>query len=434
MAYVNSLGFAAVGDNGGYNNSAFDGTRFLDNNDLVLDFSYRSRHAAIGAGKQVVAQYYSQDHSYSYYLGCSTGGRQGMKSAQMYPSDFDGIIAGSAAADYNHLEDWTGRFILLTGTDSSDPRFLTQDDWQTVHDEVLAQCDEPLDGVADGILEDPTICNFNATKLDCSVVANGTACLTSTQVTTVYNVYTPLYDQDGNLLYPGLSPGAELESASLGVLTGAGQGIVHDWFAYGVWNNPDWSLFQLNQTDYTEADNLDAYHGNISSWDGDLSGLQASGSKMLIYHGGVDPVIPLENAQRYYLHVASTMGLSPTELDPFYRLFRISGMAHCLPGEAGGPGAWAFGQDEQSAQAGDNVIWDVVDWVENGNAPDVITGTKWFNDDPSEGVEFERSHCRFPYRTTYKYGGLNPNVTTSWDCELIENWQDCGVGALPRLC
>ena len=109
MAYTSSLGFAVVGDNAGHNATSYDGTAFLNNNEAVLDWVYRSRHAAVVAGKQVVEHHYGRSHSYSYYLGCSTGGRQGLKSAQSYPEDFDGIIAGSPASDVNHLFDWEGR-------------------------------------------------------------------------------------------------------------------------------------------------------------------------------------------------------------------------------------------------------------------------------------------------------------------------------------
>lgn len=109
MSYTSSMGFAAIGDNGGHNNTSYNGVPFYQDTNAVLDWSYRSRHAAVVTGKQVVEQYYGTPYSYAYYLGCSTGGRQGLKSAQAYPDDFDGIIAGSSASDLNHLIDWEGR-------------------------------------------------------------------------------------------------------------------------------------------------------------------------------------------------------------------------------------------------------------------------------------------------------------------------------------
>jgi feruloyl esterase len=171
MKYMSSLSFATVGDNGGHNSTTADGSKLLNNNEAVIDLSYRSRHLAVVAAKQVIKQYYSQPASYNYYVGCSTGGRQGLKSAQEFPDDFDGILAGSPAADFNHLSDWTSRFLLITGF-GKDSRTLSKDQWVYVHGEILRQCDEPLDGVADGIIEDPTICQFDSSKLRC-----GTRCL-----------------------------------------------------------------------------------------------------------------------------------------------------------------------------------------------------------------------------------------------------------------
>ncbi|KAH0194490.1 putative ferulic acid Esterase/Feruloyl esterase precursor, partial [Aureobasidium melanogenum] len=170
MIYTSSLGFSVVGDNGGHNNTEYlgmDAQQFLNNNELVIDWSYRARHAAVVAGKQVIKTNYGHAASYNYMIGCSNGGRQALQSAQMFPEDFDGIIAGSSASDFNHHIDWSGRMYVLTGADESDPKYLTYDDWVIVHNEVLKQCDEPLDGVADGIIEDSTICDFNATKLTC---------------------------------------------------------------------------------------------------------------------------------------------------------------------------------------------------------------------------------------------------------------------------
>ncbi|KAI7533736.1 hypothetical protein KC317_g19140, partial [Hortaea werneckii] len=85
MTYVTGLGFAAFGDNGGHNSSSFDGTAFYQSNQNVLDRAFRSRHASVVAGKDVVRQFYGQEQDYAYYIGCSTGGQQGMHSAQYFP-------------------------------------------------------------------------------------------------------------------------------------------------------------------------------------------------------------------------------------------------------------------------------------------------------------------------------------------------------------
>lgn len=426
---MSSLSFATVGDNGGHNSTTADGSKLLNDNEAVIDLSYRSRHLAVVAAKQVIKQYYSQPANYAYYVGCSTGGRQGLKSAQEFPDDFDGILAGSPAADFNHLSDWTSRFLLITGF-GKDSRALSKDQWVYVHGEILRQCDEPLDGVADGIIEDPTICEFDASKLRCGT-SSDSRCLTQTQVQTVNDVYSELYDQSGNLLYPSLSLGAELVASQQGLFSGSVIGNAANWIANAVYNNSYWDPTTLSQDTYTKADETDVLHGNISTWNGDLSAFREAGGKLMMYHGLADPNIAGENSQRYYLHVAKTMGATDIELDEFFRFFRISGGDHC---SSGGVGAWEFGQIAAGRYGRHSAIDQLVAWTENGVAPETITGTKFVNDDPGQGVAFERSHCKFPYRTTYKGNDFDPNVTTSWTCEKINNWQECGPGALPRLC
>lgn len=427
MQYVTGMGFAAIGDNGGHNSSSFDGSWFAGSNELVLDWAGRARHASVVAGKAVVQQFYGREQDYAYYIGCSAGGWQGMISAQQHPEDFDGIIAGSAATDFNHLQAWSGRFVQLTGTDSSDPRFLTEDQWITVQSAIFAQCDEALDGVNDGILEDPTICQF-----DSSILSNSTYGLTSTQVTTVSNVFTELYNTDGQLLFPALLYGSQVDAFRLGQLSGSIQAISEDWYKYAVLNDSTWDPLDMDQADYAAADALDAYHGYVSGYSADLSAFRSAGGKMIMYHGMADPLVSEGVAQRYYLKTASTLNIDNTDMDDFYRLFRISGMAHCAVGGISGAGAWMFGQSEAASSASHNIIQYLQDWVEDDVAPDTIVGTKFWYDEPSLGIEFERGHCKFPYRTTYVGG--DSSLPESWNCTYIEDWRECGVGATPRLC
>ncbi|KAK6397684.1 hypothetical protein LTR65_004932 [Meristemomyces frigidus] len=435
MAYVTGMGFAAFGDNSGRNASAYDASGFYENNEVVLDWAYRARHESVIAGKDIVKQFYGEEQSYAYYIGCSAGGAQGLHSAQYFPDDFDGIIAGSAASDFNHLQDWSARFVQLTGN-TTDPRFLTEDQWIFVQSYIFAQCDEALDGVDDGIIEDPTICEFDASVIP---VCNGTStdsCLTSDQITTVYEIFTELYSSTGELLYPALFYGAQVDAFRLGQLSGGVQGIAHDWFLYGVENNTDFDITTLDQSDYAYADSLDEYHGNVSGFSGDLSAFKDAGKKLLMYHGMTDPLVSAGNSQRYYLKVASTLGITDnTEMDDFMRFFRISGMAHCGVGSISGAGAWMFGQNALADIPGvvDNIVTNLVNWVENDDAPETITGTKFWYDEEDLGVEFTRSHCRFPYRTTYDGTG-DSTLPSSWGCTYIDDWQTCAVGAHPRLC
>lgn len=162
------------------------------------------------AGKQLTKLFYNRDYDKSYFLGCSLGGRQGIDSADKFPDDFDGIMAGSPALDFNNLISWRARFFTITGSNSvNSSNFITPSIWiSLIHEEVLRQCDG-LDGVIDGIVEDPTRCNFCPETLLCT---NGTSknCLTSIQVDMVREIFSPFYDTHGNLIYPAMQPGSEV--------------------------------------------------------------------------------------------------------------------------------------------------------------------------------------------------------------------------------
>jgi hypothetical protein len=151
-----------------------------------------------------------------------------------------------------------------------------------------------------------------------------------------------------------------------------------DWYRYAIFNDPDWSAADLTLEDAAYAHKKNPF--NIETWNGDLSGFQNKGGKILHYHGQTDGVITSDNSPRYYNHVSNTMQLRSSELDEFYRFFRVSGMNHC----SGGVGAWGIGQNaalvkgaEQTPQ--NNVLLRIVDWVENGNAPETVTGYKYIN-------------------------------------------------------
>lgn len=145
-----------------------------------------------------------------------------------------------------------------------------------------------------------------------------------------------------------------------------------------------------------------------------MSPFQRAGGKLLHYHGLVDQTISSHNSPRYYEHVSETMGLAPEELDEFYRFFRISGMAHCR----GGPGASFIGNVKSSAaslEPEENVLMAMVRWVEEGVAPETVTGTAYVNGSKDAGVAFKRKHCRWPYRNVYKGPG-DVSDESAWEC------------------
>ncbi|KAK5076178.1 Feruloyl esterase [Lithohypha guttulata] len=411
IAYANMYNFAVVGANNGHNGTS--GRPFLNSPGVVEDFAYRSIHTGVVVGKQLTEQFYSSPINHSYYLGCSTGGRQGMKSAQMFHEDFDGIVAGAPAFDFNHLTDWSGWLSLIAGTDNTSASFITRNLWTIINNEVIRQCDS-IDGAVDGILEDPDLCQPKLETLLCSPDATNTsACLNSGQYDRAVKLFEPLYNASGTLIYPRLQPGGHPGAYPL-IFGGQIFQYTVDWFRYAVYNDPSWDPTTLDQADFTYLDKLDPY--NISTWNGDLSPFASRGGKILTYHGLQDPIITSENSGRYYSHLSSTMRLPPNVIDEFYRYFRISGLSHC----SGGPGAFDVGQRYLGRPADvstptNNVLQAIVSWVEDGQAPEYIEGIRWVNNNASQGVAFKRRHCRYPRRNVYTGTG-NGTDENGWQC------------------
>lgn len=408
IEYAASLGFAAVGTNNGHD--GMSGASFLNNPDVIADFAYRALHTGVVVGKQVSSTFYGTPHNKSYYLGCSTGGRQGFKEAQAFPGDFDGIVAGAPAFAFNNLTSWSCHFLPLTGRPNA-TTFVPMDMWPAIHEDILSQCDA-LDGALDGIIESPDLCDYDPSGLVCaSNAANTSSCLTDAQARTVLAVFSPLLDPDGSLVYPAMQPGSETTGAPQTYYAGSEFGAA-DWFRCAIFADPSWDAMGLTAADYATSSRRNLF--DIETWDGDLSAFRDAGGKLLHWHGLVDQTISSHNSPRYYEHVARTMGLGPAELDDFYRFFRVSGTAHC----GGGPGASFIGNGRgttASLEPEENVLMAMVRWVEEGVAPETVTGTAFVDGEREKGVAFKRKHCRWPLRNVYKGPG-EPSDENAWEC------------------
>ncbi|THU77519.1 putative feruloyl esterase B-2 [Dendrothele bispora CBS 962.96] len=418
LAYGSALGFATVGTNNGHNGDT--GAPFLNNPDVLADFAFRAIHTGVLVGKNLTETFYGSPHNKSYYLGCSTGGRQGLKSVQDFPEDFDGVVAGAPVIDFNHLIDWTGHFFGITGN-SSAPTFLPPDQWiSIVHPDVLAQCDE-IDGVKDGVIEDPDLCDYDPSGLVCDSdggnQTNATTCITEAQAGMIKEVFKPFFIE-GKFAYPRMQPGTEDVPI---FYTGEPFMYARDWFRFVVYSDPNHDVTTLSDKDWALAEELDPF--NISTWSGDLSAFRDRQGKLLTFHGQADGLVSSRNSERYYHRVEATMGLDNVELDEFFRFFRISGMGHCSTGV----GAWEVGQNLAGAgdisdlnlDPGSNILTALVRWVEEGVAPEDVLGTKFVNDTVEDGVQFARRHCRYPLRNTYDGVG-DPTKEESWSCQCVE--------------
>lgn len=220
VPYGASLGFASLGTNGGHNGSSgFD--FFLNRPEVINDFGYRSIHVEAEVGKQIVQQYYGQSSCYNYYAGCSTGGRQGIKEATMYPDDFDGILAGSPGVHWFTIVSAYALMARRSGwPDIDSTSYVHQAQWEAI---VAAQIRllDPLDGVIDGVIDQAYMYNFDAELLRCGGgLLNDSVCLSPDQVASVRAAYEPISTSHGQFAFPSWGLGADTSSWSANVVNG----------------------------------------------------------------------------------------------------------------------------------------------------------------------------------------------------------------------
>ncbi|KAH8725018.1 Tannase/feruloyl esterase [Phaeosphaeriaceae sp. PMI808] len=408
LAYGSLNGFATVGANNGKNGTT--GNAFFNKPETITDFSWRALHTSVEAGKELSKKLYKDEYSTSYFLGCSLGGRQGIKAAEKFPKDFDGIVAGAPGVDFNNLVSWRARFYTITGPKAG-PNFIPLTAWKTwIHDEVLRQCDT-IDRVKDGIIEDPSLCKFDASKLQCTQ-QNAINCLNRQQVQQLNTIFSDYKYPTGELIYPAMQPGSEVNAVDR-LYAGIPFAYSDDWFKYVVFKNPLWNATTFDLVAARAAELLNP--ADIRTYPSELRKFEKNGGKLLIYHGQQDNQISAFNSNRFYENLRGRRSYG--DMDDWARLFRVSGMNHCNSG----PGAWVLGQGGNAAQNGiefderHNVLAVMVNWVEEDDAPDYIEGTKFINDTVALGVDFRRRHCKYPARNTYIRGDhKNPS---NWRCQ-----------------
>ena len=384
----------------------------LGHPEKITDFGYRAIHLMTQIAKSLVIAYYGSSPQHSYFSSCSNGGRQALMEAQRYPEDYDGIIAGAPANYWTHLlagSVWNTQALALDPASYTSAKKLP-----AIASAVNDACDK-LDGVADGILNDPRQCHFDPDVLLCKD-ADADSCLTAPQVTALKKIYEGAHDSRGKLIYPGFLPGAELGGNgwttwvtgqsnprdSLGFEFGSG------FFANMVYGNADWDILHANLDDAIAA--ADQKMAPIlNSTDPNLAAFKARGGKLIIYHGWNDPAISAVNTVNYYNSVIAKMGQQ--NADTFVRVFMIPGMQHC----SGGPGTDNFGAGISATptDAQHSLQLSLEQWVEKGAAPTTVIATKFAQG--SRTPTMTRPLCAYPQ--TAKYNGTgDPNSAASFTC------------------
>lgn len=364
----------------------------------VADWGYRAVHEMTVAAKQIVRAYYGKPAKLSFWSSCHEGGNQALTEAQKYPTDYDGIAAGDPAYDITHLQavsvylSWVA---LKDGVKA--PAYIPPSKFPVIHRAVLDACDA-LDGVRDGIIENPMLCHFNPATIQCPPEEDNGSCLTPAQVQTARIVYEGAKFRDGKQIYPGLEPGSELDWHWM--LSGPEpMAINKDFFATIVFQNPnwDWHTFDVSR-DTRLADRRIGTMVNMT--DPNLRPFEEHGGKLLMYQSWQEAAIPPAGLVNYYKHVVKAMGgLGKTQ--KFARLFMVPGQGMCSGFSVRKfKGAW-------------NALDVIEKWRETGVAPrKIITSHR------VKGI-VNRTHpiCPYPEAAIYKGTG-DPYDAANFTCGI----------------
>jgi feruloyl esterase len=412
--------------------------------DSIKDFGYRATHLMTVAAKQVIAAYYGQPQHHAYFAGCSTGGQQSLMEAQRFPDDYNGILAGAPAYDRTHLH-MSGSWVYAW-THASTSSLLTVPALSLINNAVLAKCGGHDGGlVGEGFLTQPAACRFDARVLQCTgaqsdvpctdPTATACTCLAPEQASAMEATWHGPVDDHGRQLQPGFLRSSETPvpvteadpDGNLGLVWGQAQpepafdGLI--FWALGP--NWTWQDFFTDASDpvamlSSEIRAIDTtpvadmtFAQALNATSADLSQFRENGSKLILYQGWSDPLIPGFAAVDYWQGLRRADG---GKLADYARLFMAPGMWHC----AGGPGPNAFGGQDQvpppkPGDPSDDALAALANWVENGFAPTQILATKYVDDVPTQGVAFQRPLCQYPKHAAY-LGSGDPNDPASFAC------------------
>jgi feruloyl esterase len=325
-----------------------------------IDFAHRAHHVTALLAKALIRAYYGQGPKFSYFSGCSDGGREALIAAQRYPEDFDGIAAGAPALNFSRQNSFyhAGQALANTGPDGR--ALLTARDMPLLHKGALAACDT-IDGLEDGQIDDPRRCRFDPAVLACPGVSQAGACLTPPQVEAARRLYAGARTATGKALVAGgPMPGSELSWVGVFVPVNAGDPIPSESMALASMRNllweprPQMRLADLGFDETTLA-SLEPARRLYNADDPDLSRFAARGGRLILWHGWSDPHISPLNSLDYYAAVGGKMGEAARA--QAMRLFLFPAMFHCF----GGDGPSNF-----------DVLTPLMAWVEGGAAPDRI--------------------------------------------------------------
>lgn len=416
LAWSVMQGYATGGTDTGHTGGGTDARWALNHPEKIADFGHRAVHEMTEKSKAIAAAYYGTPATHSYFASCSDGGREALMEAQRYPADYDGILAGAPANNWSHLLSNAGYNAHIFAADPS--AYIPPTKLPAIASAVLAACDK-LDGLSDGILNDPRQCRFDPGTLLCKS-GDSDSCLTAPQADALKKLYAGAHDAQGQLIFPGYLPGSEIGPNGWGPwITGIAPGqsamnaFSSGFFTDMVYDNPAWDL-KTFRVDEGLQRAVEKTAKALDSTNPDLKPFIRRGGKLILYHGWNDPAISALSTVDYYQNVLATTGKSQTE--SAVRLYMVPGVQHC----ALGPGADSFGQfgwaPETPLTDPQHSMYSALEqWVEHNQAPSTIIATKYEGEASSRQVKMTRPLCPYPQAAKYNGSG-DPNSASSFTC------------------
>jgi feruloyl esterase len=376
-------GYAVAGTDTGHEGGGADATFGIGQPEKIIDFGWRAVHVMTVTSKAIAAAHYGRGARYSYWLGCSSGGRQGLKEAQRFAEDYDGISAGAPANNWVPLMAHATRLQRVL----TDPAIgFKGPQLAHIKDAAIAACDA-RDGVTDRVVEHPGSCGFDPAKLQCGTDSSPN-CLTPRQVEVARAVYAGV-SAGGKLLMAGPTPGGE---RLWGAFTPGAFPIGFNYFRDLVMKDQAWDIATFDlERDIPRAMASDP--GEFMTMKADLREFFARGGKLMLWHGWTDGMIPARNTVDYYQSVLAASGAGARN---GMRLFMLPGVDHC----AGGEGPDTF-----------DALGTIDAWVESGQAPERIVARKALK----EGATRTRPVCSYPQVARYKGTGSTDDES-SFEC------------------
>jgi feruloyl esterase len=380
MANALALGYATAGSDTGHSAEDGPGGMFgLGHPEKIVDFAYRAVHEMAATSKRIIDEHYGRAPQFSYFKGCSTGGRQAVMAAQRYPADFDGIIAGALAN--RHIQMHTAGVAQNIRLSRFPDGAIPAEKAQLVTTAVMTACDT----LKEGFLNNPRACTFDFAQLACAAGTDANSCLTPAQLETVETHYGGLRNSSGELIFSGQALGNPMPTRrSTNSTPGGGFDTVRIWGFQDA--DYDWRSFDLDR----DMPIINQRVGFVDAVDPDLRAFRENGGKLLLYAGWGDTTITPENTVLYYESVRQEMGPDQAE---WMRLFMVPGMAHC----GGGPGPNTF-----------DSIGALEQWRERNVAPAQIMGS-------NRQTGLTRPLCAYPQYAKYDGSGELSDAA-NWSC------------------